>query len=68
MRTTTFTDIRQTLYHKLYSRESARKYFYANMCSIITKGSGCRKKQKLRFVLILIEQVMTNLLRKKLTF
>ena len=34
------------------------------MCSILTKGSTCRKNKKLRFFLILIEQVMTNLLKK----
>ena len=34
------------------------------MCSILTKGSTCRKNKKLRFLLILIEQVMTNLLKK----
>ena len=37
---------------------------YDNMCSILTKGSTCRKNKKLRFFLILIEQVMTNLLKK----
>ena len=36
----------------------------SNMCSILTKGSTCRKNKKLRFFLILIEQVMTNLLKK----
>ena len=36
--------------------------------SILTKGSTCRKNKKLRFFLILIEQVMTNLLKKKLAF
>ena len=30
--------------------------------------SHCRKNKKLRFFLILIEQVMTNLLKKKLAF
>ena len=35
------------------------------MCSILTKGSTCRKNKKLRFLLILIEQVMTKLLEKK---
>ena len=39
-----------------------------NMCSILTKGSTCRKNKKLRFFLILIEQVMTNLLKKNLAF
>ena len=34
------------------------------LCSILTKGSTCRKNKKLRFFLILIEQVMTNLLKK----
>ena len=34
------------------------------MCSILTKGSTCRKNKNLRFLLILIEQVMTNLLKK----
>ena len=34
------------------------------MCSILTKGSTCRKNKKLRSFLILIEQVMTNLLKK----
>ena len=34
------------------------------MCSILTKGSTCRKNKKLRFFLILIEQVMTNMLKK----
>ena len=34
------------------------------MCSILTKGTGCRKNKKLRFFLISIEQVMTNLLKK----
>ena len=38
--------------------------FKCNNYSILTKGSGCRKKQKKRFLLILIEQVMTNLLKK----
>ena len=38
----------------------SKRYFTYNMCIILTKGSGCRKKQKLRFLLILIEQVMTN--------
>ena len=33
------------------------------MCSILTKVSGCRKKI-LRFLLFLIEQVMTHLLKK----
>ena len=28
-----------------------------NMCSILTKGSTCRKSKKLRYLLILIEQV-----------
>ena len=37
------------------------KYY---MCSILTKGSTCRKNKKLRFFLILIAQVMTNLLKK----
>ena len=37
------------------------------MCSILTKGSTCRrKKNKMRFLLIWIEQVMTNLLKKNL--
>ena len=36
------------------------------MCSILTKGSTCRKNIKLRFLLILVEQVMTKLLKKKL--
>ena len=36
----------------------------SNMCSILTKGSTCRKNKKIRFFLILIEQVMTNLLKK----
>ena len=31
------------------------------MCSILTKGSTCRKNKKMRF---LLEQVMTNLLKK----
>ena len=39
-----------------------------NMCSILTKGSRCRKNTKMRFLLILIEQVMTNLLKTNLTF
>ena len=38
------------------------------MCSILTKGSTCRKNKKLRFLLIIIEQVMTNLLKKNLAF
>ena len=38
---------------------------YVYLCSILTKGSTCRKSKKLRFLLILIEQVMTNLLKKK---
>ena len=33
-------------------------------CSILTKESTCRKNKKMRFLLILIEQVMTNLLEK----
>ena len=32
--------------------------------SILTKGSTCRKNKKLRFLLIIIEQVMRNLLKK----
>ena len=36
----------------------------AYMCSILTKESGCCKKIKLRFLFILIEQIMTNLLKK----
>ena len=36
------------------------------MCSILTKGSTCRKNKTLRFLLILVEQVMTNLLKKKI--
>ena len=39
-----------------------------HMCSILTKGSTCRKNKKLRFFLILIGQVMTNLFKKKLAF
>ena len=39
-----------------------------HMCSILTKGSTCRKNKKLRFFLILIEQVMTNLLKIFLAF
>ena len=39
-----------------------QKTYY--MCSILTKGSKCRKNKKLRFFLILIEQVMTNLFKK----
>ena len=31
------------------------------MCSILTKWSTCRKNKKLRFFLILIERVMTNM-------
>ena len=38
------------------------------MCSILTKGSTCCKNKKMRFFLILIEQVMTNLLKKNLAF
>ena len=37
---------------------------YRKLCSILTKGSTCRKNKKLRFLLIFIEQVMTNLLKK----
>ena len=37
------------------------------MCSILTKGSTCRKNKKSRFFLILKEQVMTNLLKKKIS-
>ena len=36
----------------------------SHMCSILTKGPTCRKNKKLRFLLIFIEQVMTNLLKK----
>ena len=35
------------------------------MCSILTKGSTCRKNKNKNFLLILIEQGMTNLLKKK---
>ena len=35
-----------------------------HMCSILTKGSTCRKNKKMRFFLILMEQVMTNMLKK----
>ena len=38
------------------------------MCSILTKGPHVAKIKKLRFLLIIIEQVMTNLLEKKLAF
>ena len=34
------------------------------MCSILTKGSTCRKNKKNEIFLILIEQVMTNMLKK----
>ena len=37
------------------------------MCSILTKGSTCRKNKKMIFLLVLIEQVMTNLLKKKIS-
>ena len=39
-------------------------YTKLNLCSILTKGSTCRKNKKLRFFLILKEQVITNLLKK----
>ena len=42
--------------------------FNVYMCSILTKGSTCRKNKKIRFLLILIEQVITNLLKQKLAF
>ena len=34
------------------------------MCSILTKGSICRKNKKNKIFVDLIEQVMTNLLKK----
>ena len=38
------------------------------MCSILTKGSTCRKKTKLRFLLILIEQDLNKSVEKKIAF
>ena len=40
------------------------RWLICYMCSILTKGSTCRKNKIMRFLLILIEQVMTNLLEK----
>ena len=63
-----------TLFNKLYELGYFSKEWSTGvivptyMCSILTKGSTCRKNKKLRFFLILIEQVMTNLLNKKLAF
>ena len=45
-------------------RKDEYKQYRAYLCSILTKGSTCRKNKKLRLFLILIEQVMTNLLKK----
>ena len=69
-----FINISRTLSQEIHSAHSFDDYLNDNapvvhtivpyMCSILTKQSGCRKKQKLRFLLILIEQVMTNLLKK----
>ena len=53
--------------YSLYTMQSVR-INHLHMCSILTKGSTCRKNIKLRFLLILIEQVMTNLLKNFLAF
>ena len=47
-----------------YFNEFEKINTHIYMCSILTKGSTCRKNKKNRFLLICIEQVMTNLLKK----